>query len=225
MKKKKEGKLKEETQHTHSCAYDAVHRGLGYKDLDNILNNDLNLVFEISLISVEQPGTYEQELWTMTPEERYKKIPVLKELGNKSFKEGDYDKAADLYSQGLGCLEQLCLREKPGDPEWKTLDDMKIPFLLNYSQCKLISHEYYQVIKHTSTVLEKQPDNVKALFRRAKAHAAVWNPDEAIQDFQQAVKLDPSLTNCVAKELQKLETASQKKLESDKMKWKNLFTT
>eukprot|EP00794_Sanderia_malayensis_P013957 gene13957-15413_t len=225
IKKKKDGKLDENEKQHHSCAFDAIHRGIGYADLDNVLRNDIDLIFEILLIDVKQPGSYEQELWTMTSDERFKKIPELKELGNKQFKDGNYEKAAEYYSQGLGCLEQLVMREKPGDEEWKKLDDMKVPFLLNYSQCKLHSQDYYQVIKHTSTVLERHPENVKALFRRAKAHAAVWNPDEAVKDFQQAMQLDSSLTKCITKELQKIQDASQEKLDSDKQKWKSLFTT
>ena len=48
-------------------------------------------------------------------------------------------------------------REKPGDPEWHTLEDKKIPFLLNFCQCKLSLGEYYPVIEHTTTVLKREP--------------------------------------------------------------------
>lgn len=48
-------------------------------------------------------------------------------------------------------------REKPGEEEWLALEKMKIPILLNYSQCKLINKDYYQVIEYTTTVLEKEP--------------------------------------------------------------------
>ena len=44
-------------------------------------------------------------------------------------------------------------------------------------------------------------DNVKALFRRAKAHAAVWNIKEAQEDFAKANELDPSLESAIKKEL------------------------
>eukprot|EP00795_Rhopilema_esculentum_P015785 gene15785-7084_t len=222
-KKKREGKIKENEHRHHSCAFDAIHRGVGYKDLDDILHTDVDLVFEISLISVEQPGAYEEEVWALKPEEKLQRIPEWREKGNRLFKQGEHSKAAEIYAQALGCLEQLCLREKPGDPEWVELDKLKIPFLLNYSQCKLLDEDYYQVIKHTTTALEKDPDNVKALFRRGKAHAAVWNPDEAVIDFKRALELDPSLKSCVNKELKKLEEETHRKLEMDKAKYKHLF--
>ena len=34
---------------------------------------------------------------------------------------------------------------------------MKVPFLLNYAQCKLFLKDYYPVIEHASTVLKRDP--------------------------------------------------------------------
>lgn len=48
-------------------------------------------------------------------------------------------------------------REKPGDEEWLKLNEMKMPLLLNFSQCQLLQGEYYSVIEHCTTVLEKDP--------------------------------------------------------------------
>ena len=51
----------------------------------------------------------------------------------------------------------LIYREKPGEEEWLTLADMKIPFLLNYSQCQLLLGNYYDVIEQCTQVLTHQP--------------------------------------------------------------------
>lgn len=48
-------------------------------------------------------------------------------------------------------------REKPGDEEWERLHQMKIPLLLNYSQCQILQGHYYQAIEHCTTVLDKEP--------------------------------------------------------------------
>lgn len=99
---------------------------------------------------------------------------------------------------------RLFCREKPGEQEWQALADMKIPFLLNYSQCQLLMGNYYEVIEQCSQVLIQQPsktlstkclngiqfnlfyisDNVKAIFRRGMAHLNAWNPTEAKNDFE-----------------------------------------
>lgn len=46
------------------------------------------------------------------------------------------------------------LRERKADEEWINLNKMKLPILLNFAQCKLISGDYYEVIEHCNTVLE-----------------------------------------------------------------------
>jgi hypothetical protein len=54
----------------------------------------------------------------------------------------------------------LCISfssEKPGAEEWTALEKLKVPLLLNFSQCKLYDKDYYKVIEHCSTVLKSDP--------------------------------------------------------------------
>lgn len=48
----------------------------------------------------------------------------------------------------------ISFRERKTDPEWITLNNIKLPILLNYAQVKLIQGDFYAVIEHCSTVLE-----------------------------------------------------------------------
>ncbi|XP_069485071.1 AH receptor-interacting protein isoform X3 [Ambystoma mexicanum] len=115
------------------------------------------------------------------------------------------------------------LKEQPGSPDWIQLDMKITPLLLNYCQCKLMLEEYYEVLEHCSSILNKYEDNVKAYFKRGKAHAAVWNLNEAQADFAQVVTLDPSLANIVTKELKKLEQRLKEKDHEDKARFKGIF--
>ena len=67
-------------------------------------------------------------------------------------------------------------------------------------------------------------DNVKALYRRAKAHVGAWNPEEAKLDFARVIELDSSLTGLVNKELKSLEDMKKEKDLKDKEKLKGLFS-
>lgn len=96
--------------------------------------------------------------------------------------------------------------------------------MLNYAQCKLYEKDYYAVIEHCSTVLSSEPENVKALFRRAKAHAAVWNVEKAKEDFEKVTKLDPTLSAAVKRELQAFDKLLKEKLIEDREKMKDLFS-
>lgn len=68
------------------------------------------------------------------------------------------------------------------------------------------------------------PVNVKALFRRAKAHVGAWNPQEAQEDFQKVMTLDSSLTPAVQKEMKLLEELRKQKDSEDRNKLKGLFS-
>lgn len=66
-------------------------------------------------------------------------------------------------------------------------------------------------------------ENVKAYFRRAKAHSKVWNFDEAKRDFQKVLELDKSQINLVNKELLELDKIIKKKDYEDKLRFNKLF--
>lgn len=216
------GKKKEDKGH-HCCGM-GLKEGLGHKDLDILVANPVDLKFTIDLVKVEGAGNYEKEFWAMSEDERIDSIPTLREEGNKLYKESKHAEASKKYSEALGRLEQLMIREKPGDEEWDILNDMKMPILLNFSQCQLMQGEYYTVIEHCSTVLTKNPDNVKALFRRGKAYIEVFNAAEARSDLLKAAELDESIAPGCKKLLDKLAMMEKQQNIQDKTKYSKMFS-
>lgn len=95
--------------------------------------------------------------------------------------------------------------------------------LLNFSQCRLFEKDYYTVIKHCNEVLEHEPNNVKAYYRRAKAHVGVWNPNDAKSDYIKVLELDPSLTVAVSKELNALQEQIKVCDAEDKKMYQKIF--
>ncbi|CAL1533773.1 unnamed protein product [Lymnaea stagnalis] len=213
------------THTSHCCGMMALsEQGMGYSDLDELMKSPQPLVFILELLKLELPEQFEKESWSMNEFEKLESIPKLREIGNEAYNQKNYEEAANKYAQALGMLEDLMLQEKPGDEEWKKLDQMKRPLLLNFSQCKLLTHDYYPVITHTSDVLDREPDNVKALFRRGKAHAAVWNLKEAHEDFARVVELDSSLKKAVAAELASLEQRVKEKEKLERSLLQGMFS-
>lgn len=220
MKKLRDIRKGISVQKSHCCGMSMQDQGLGYSDLDELLKTPEELEFIFELIKVEYVGDYQKESWCMTETEKIDSLPKLQEEGNKLYVSGDYVKASEKYASALGLIEQLLLKEKPHDEAWEELDIKKIPLLLNYAQCKLINNEYYDTIEHTSEVLKRDPKNVKAFFRRAKAHMGAWNPDAAKNDFVQVKLLDSSLEKSVNKELTKLNAMIKEKDNADSNKLK-----
>ncbi|XP_066443396.1 AH receptor-interacting protein isoform X1 [Eleutherodactylus coqui] len=196
---------------------------LGYMDLDVLQKDPQPLIFVITLLKVEDPGSYRQDAWAMSDDEKLGAVPLLHQEGNQLYKEGNIPEAAAKYYEAIACLKSLQMKEQPGSPDWISLDTQITPLLLNYCQCKLLEGDYYQVLEHCSSILNKYSDNIKALFKRGRAHAAVWNASEAEQDFSRAVELDPSLAPLVAKELKKLETRLNEKDREDKARFRGIF--
>lgn len=212
-------------QRGHMCGMMAMQMdgGLGYDDLNELMKNPQDLEFIFELLTVELPDEYKKESWQMNAEEKLSSVPQLKAEGNRLYNDKKFSEASDRYADAIGRLEQLMLREKPHDEEWIELRSQKIPLLLNFSQCKLLADDFYPVIEHCTEVLEIDPDNVKALYRRAKAHAGAWNPQEAKSDYKRVAELDPGLVNTCASEMVKIEALEKEKDRLDKEKMKNLF--
>ncbi|XP_055339763.1 AH receptor-interacting protein-like [Paramacrobiotus metropolitanus] len=200
-----------------------MEQGLGYPDLDALIKKPEDLDFEFQIVDAQSPGSYEKDPWAMDVGEKMENVPKLHEEGNHLYKRQKYVEAADRYSKALGLLEELTGHEKPQSEEWMKLDKMMIPLLLNYTQCQLILGHYNEAIQHTTTVIEKDPVNVKAWYRRAKAHAMAWNPKEAREDFAKAAQLDPALKNAIDKDLRELDNVQKIRDVEDKERMKKLF--
>ncbi|XP_034951308.1 AH receptor-interacting protein [Chelonus insularis] len=209
----------------HCCGVTLQNEGIGYEDLNDLIKNPQDLIFTIELINVIQSDEYEKQIWQMTESERFEYIPVLREKGNKFFKEKNYDAALEAYKTAIGIVEQLMILEKPRDEEWMKLNKIKTPLLLNYAQCKLLKKEYYEVVEHCTTVLEIEPDNVKALYRRGKAHIGVWNQTEASRDLMKAAELDPTLKSIIEKELKNFQQALKQKEKSERKSLNQMFSS
>ncbi|XP_049576470.1 AH receptor-interacting protein [Syngnathus scovelli] len=209
----------------HCCGIAQIHshHSLGHKDLDHLQANPQPLVFTIELMQVLPPGSFQLDVWAMTDEEKLASVPHMHEEGNMLFKQGRIQEATDKYYNGIACLKNLQMKEQPGDEAWIKLDHMITPLLLNYCQCKLLQGHYYEVIEHCSSLAFKYEDNVKAFYKRAKAHAAVWNETEARADFAKVLELDPSLGPSVNKELRALEERIRTKEKEEKGRYKGLF--
>lgn len=207
----------------HCCGLMSLQEqgGLGYADLDDFLLNPVELEFIFELIRVDIPGTTRKETWIMNSEEKAQEIPLLREEGNRLYVGGDYEAASLKYQEALGLLEQLILREKPGEPEWEKLDKERVPFFVNLAQCQFKLKQYYATITSASEAISRDPSNVKALFRRSKAYIETWDLDLATEDLHQVANLMPEMHDIVNAELKALEV----KRSEQKLKERNFLAT
>lgn len=209
---------------SHNCSMSI--RDSPYKDLNELISNPPDLFeFTFELVDAIPPKSYTKDIWQMSDDEKVSMLPKFREDGNKYYRECDYDKAVSCYSKGLNAIESLMLKEKPGDSDWCKLDELKKPFLLNMAQVKLNQGEFYECIKLTDEVLKRDQENIKALLRRAKAHAGVWNIDDAREDLKRCVEIDGAMTKTVAKCFQELKQREEIKNKEDRDRFSRMFST
>ncbi|XP_072288363.1 uncharacterized protein [Eucyclogobius newberryi] len=209
----------------HMCGMGNLfhYHSTGYAELDELMRTPQPLIFIMELLQVGDPMSYHRESWMMEKDEKLQTVPILHMQGNALVKQREFREAASKYKEAVLLLKTVQSREMPGDIDYINLGRMIIPLELNYCQCKLELEEYYEVIKHTSELLEKHKDCVKAYYKRAKAHTAVWNEKEARKDFNMVAQLDVTLNSLVHRELKNLsERMKEKYWEEKEAYWNKL---
>uniref|UniRef100_A0A673GUX8 Aryl-hydrocarbon-interacting protein-like 1 n=1 Tax=Sinocyclocheilus rhinocerous TaxID=307959 RepID=A0A673GUX8_9TELE len=202
----------------HTCGMGNLfhYHSTGFPELDELMRTPQPLIFIMELISVGDPFSYQRESWMMEKDEKLKVVPSLHLLGNALVKQGRFHEAAEKYQEAVVLLRTVQSREMPGDEDYINLDRFIIPLVLNYCQCMLELEEYYEVIEHTTELLDKHKDCVKAYYKRAKAYVAVWSEREARRDFQMVANLDITLSRLVQRELNLLSERMKEKYWEDK---------
>eukprot|EP01137_Pigoraptor_chileana_P013947 Opistho-2@68029 len=216
-KRKKERKARvDDDDGGHACCGAGMQKMLKENgDLVDLYGRDMR--FEIELLRVEEAGTFTKDHWEMSLDEKRDAVPRLKDEGNELYKRGEFAKAAEKYGFAIAYCEQVMVERRPGDPH--PLDTLLVTCQLNYAACKGKLEDWEEVIKHTSTILEKDPKNIKALFRRGQAHARRGRDLElAEKDLALVEVLDPD--NAEAKKEMRLVNA---KMDAARKKEKDMF--
>lgn len=125
-----------------------------------------------------------------------------KSLGVELYKSGSYDKqisAAFLFSAALKWLILTGPKDNEGD---NNEDQSKVPNLTEYhaTKCQCYNNLALFYIEQgnidlalsaTSSVLQTEPGNIKALYRRAVGNIKLQNYEVALQDLTEAQTINP----------------------------------
>uniref|UniRef100_A0A8D3ATE0 Aryl hydrocarbon receptor interacting protein like 2 n=1 Tax=Scophthalmus maximus TaxID=52904 RepID=A0A8D3ATE0_SCOMX len=191
----------------------------GFPELDELMRTPSTTYIHHGAV-VGDPMSYQRESWMMEKDEKLHTVPILHMQGNALVKQTRFREAASKYKEAVLLLRTVQSREMPGDIDYMNLGRMIVPLELNYCQCMLELGEYYEVIEHTTELLEKHKDCVKGYYKRAKAHAAVWNQKEARRDFNMVAHLDVTLASLVGRELKALSERMKEKYWEEKEQMK-----
>jgi len=160
-------------------------------------------------------------------EEILKIATDLKDMGNAAFKKQDLELGIKKYNKALRYLHEYPapLDDDPKDL-FPKLQALKISV---YSNCALLQNktsQFTEAIESATKGLEiegvSDKDKAKLYFRRGQAKLGKKNEEEALADFNQAIKYAPG-DAAIVKELDAAKKRLAARKEKEKKVYKNAF--
>ncbi|XP_019341692.2 peptidyl-prolyl cis-trans isomerase FKBP8 isoform X2 [Alligator mississippiensis] len=138
-----------------------------------------------------------------------------RERGNFYYQQADYVLAINSYDIALRVIGSSSKVNFSPEEEAELLE-VKVKCLNNLAASQLKLDHYEAALKSCTLVLEHQPENIKALFRKGKVLAQQGEYSQAIPILKAALKLEPS-NKTIHAEVSKLvkKHADQKTVETE----------
>mmetsp|Transcript_3145 Transcript_3145/g.3298 ORF Transcript_3145/g.3298 Transcript_3145/m.3298 type:complete len:489 (-) Transcript_3145:398-1864(-) len=149
-----------------------------------VIPADATLDFDVELLGF---APKKKERHEMSNADRLLEAMKLKESGTNLFKKKEFEEAFDLYEEA----SNLLLQKDDDDYMEPDAKAVWIVCKLNASQACINMSDYSTAAGAASAVLKEDPENVKALYRRAISRNHLGLPEEALQDLNLALQLDP----------------------------------
>ncbi|CAO1635934.1 unnamed protein product [Jaminaea pallidilutea] len=127
-----------------------------------------------SATAADLPPSPTSETFALSPSERASTAAKLKDEGNKAFLGTDYSEAKTKYGESLAM--------NPNDAKvWS-----------NRAACELKLEQHGLAIEDATKAIALDAGFAKAYYRRASAYLSIVQPQKALPDLQQILKLEPS---------------------------------
>lgn len=169
------------------------------------------LTLEVELLAARDAP----DLELLSGKEKIQLANRKRERGNFFYQQADYVLAINSYDIALRILGSSSKVDFSPDEEAELLD-VKVKCLNNLAASQLKLDHFKAALKSCNLVLEHQPGNIKALFRKGKVLAQQGEYREAIPILKAALKLEPS-NKTIHAELSKLvkKHADQRNVETE----------
>ncbi|XP_036908566.1 FK506-binding protein-like isoform X2 [Sturnira hondurensis] len=122
-----------------------------------------------------------QDSWELEASEKETLARQEHARGTELFRAGNPEGAARCYGRALRLLLTL---PPPGSPERTVLH-------ANLAACQLLLGQPHLAAQSCNRVLEREPEHLKALYRRGVAQAALGNLEKATADLKKVLVVDP----------------------------------
>lgn len=140
-------------------------------------------------------------------------VPYIERFnGNLLVQAKEFEKAVAHYNKSLLSMQMLFKMQDNPVIETKEqavtyIKEIEILVCVNLAYCYLQLQEYHHTIKYCSQALEKDEENVKALYRMGLAYTRIGELNKARETFNKvaALETDEAMKNSVTKALQEVK--------------------
>ncbi|XP_006814126.1 peptidyl-prolyl cis-trans isomerase FKBP8-like [Saccoglossus kowalevskii] len=167
------------------------------------------LRFELELLAVDDVP----DMFEIDATQRLSLGNKKRERGNELYFRNDYSNAINSYTRAINYLEPE--EGMVNKDEFKKIEELKVKCYNNLAACQLKVEAYEAALKSCNAVLKVEPDNVKALFRKAKVLAQKGELEDAVIYMRKAIKLEPS-NKTIHQELAKIVGKLSNEMKSTK---------
>jgi len=190
---------------------------------ESIVSDEFIIIeFEITLTSCER----HKSIWEWNAEEKYEVALRYKEKGTELFKDSRITDAFRKFSKAcklLITLEPIADLELDKQLEYN-INDLRLALYNNMAICQLKRNNYQHVITLCTKVLDKDGNNVKALYRRGVAYGSMGDNEKAIADLKVVLTLE-SNNHSAKEQFDVYNTKLQESIQKNKDMMKRMFKT
>lgn len=155
----------------------------------------------------------------ITVPEKIEKAKAEKDRGNALFSKGEHKEALAAYHFAKLHIKGL-MNVKPEEEE--EIKAVNLSCNLNMAAVYIKFGWWQKAITVATQVLETDPKNVKALFRRGKAYIELNNTDKARVDLLAAISLAPN-DKPLREEYARLKAKEAEQAQQAKAAFRNVF--
>ncbi|XP_060607121.1 peptidyl-prolyl cis-trans isomerase FKBP4-like [Ruditapes philippinarum] len=147
--------------------------------------------------------------YQLTNEDKFERAKYYKEKGVELFKNGKNEYAFRRFCSALKLLISMLPRDKLPETISGDYDTLRAQCYSNMAACQLKEESFDFVVANCSKVLGIDPNNVKCIYRRAKAYFCLKKYELCKNDVIRGLKIEPkSKTLCdLNKSLHELKVA------------------
>lgn len=185
----------------------------------NQMSSQLNIKLKVQLLLNKGFPNY----GNMTAKERYSIGNAKREKGNALYSKNRYRESILCYTKALMILNASS-KSQDDNSDLQALVEMKLKCYSNLAAAQLKIQDYEAAEQACASALLIQPNNVKVLYRKAKAimEKGAGDLDTAAKLMKKALQIDPN-EKAIQNELQKLTSRIAKQNKSQKEIYQRMF--